>query len=274
MTFSDSQVELLSAKLDGAVVRTRSQGGRDLSYIEGWWAITEANRIFGFGEWTSEVESLQCVVNATQGSPNYQGGREGYLVAYTAHVIVTVGDQRHGDYGYGQGIDFNGNVGQAHESAVKEAVTDGLKRALRHWGSPFGLALYDKDQREVERAPAGKPAPGRRDAPADSDGVIPDSGRAMCHRHQAEWFKKGKMKSYAHPIDDSGSWCDMTRVLSEQLGDIVDRGAITNDEIGAIITGLYGVGAAFGTLQPAQQLAIVAEVSEATEKNDDDSLEF
>ena len=272
MTFSDNQVELLSAKLDGSVVKTREQSGRELSYIEGWHAIAEANRIFGFGEWTSEVESLQCVVNTAQGTHNFKG-ETGYLIAYTAHVVVTVGDQRHGDYGYGQGIDY-GNVGPAHESAVKEAVTDGLKRALRHWGSPFGLALYDKDQREVERAPAGKPAPGRRDAPADSDGVITDSGRAMCPIHQAEWFKKGKMKSYAHPIDDSGSWCDMTRVLSEQLGAIVERGAITNAEIGAVITGLYGAGAAFGGLQPAQQLAIVAEVSEATEKNDDDSLEF
>ena len=28
-----------------------------------------------------------------------------------------------------------------------------------------------------------------------------------CHEHNAPFFKKGKMKSYAHPIGDTGDWC-------------------------------------------------------------------
>ncbi len=39
--------------------------------------------------------------------------------------------------------------GQAHESALKEAETDAMKRALMTFGNPFGLALHDKAQRQV-----------------------------------------------------------------------------------------------------------------------------
>tara|TARA_Y100000310_G_scaffold328100_1_gene395641 strand:- start:30634 stop:31521 length:888 start_codon:yes stop_codon:yes gene_type:complete len=30
----------------------------------------------------------------------------------------------------------------------------------------------------------------------------------MCPLHQVEWFKKGKMKGFAHPIGDTGTWCN------------------------------------------------------------------
>jgi len=49
--------------------------------------------------------------------------------------------------GAGHGIDVD--LGQAHESALKEAETDAMKRALMTFGNPFGLALYDKAQRQV-----------------------------------------------------------------------------------------------------------------------------
>ena len=49
--------------------------------------------------------------------------------------------------GAGHGIDAD--LDQAHESALKEAETDAMKRALLTFGNPFGLALYDKQQRQV-----------------------------------------------------------------------------------------------------------------------------
>ena len=51
------------------------------------------------------------------------------------------------DVGAGHGYDVD--CGLAHESAIKEAVTDALKRALRTFGNPFGLALYDKSRENV-----------------------------------------------------------------------------------------------------------------------------
>jgi hypothetical protein len=49
------------------------------------------------------------------------------------------------------------DLGLAHESALKEAETDAMKRALMTFGNPFGLALYDKEQRNVAPPPATPP---------------------------------------------------------------------------------------------------------------------
>ena len=42
MGFSARQLLALRRKLDGRQVRTRQANGRELSYIEGWYAISEA----------------------------------------------------------------------------------------------------------------------------------------------------------------------------------------------------------------------------------------
>jgi recombination DNA repair RAD52 pathway protein len=48
MGFSVKQVKALRRNLDHRYIRTREANGRELCYIEGWYAISEANRIFGF----------------------------------------------------------------------------------------------------------------------------------------------------------------------------------------------------------------------------------
>ncbi|MCP9890992.1 RAD52 family DNA repair protein [Cyanobium sp. Aljojuca 7D2] len=131
-------------------VQTRSQAGRSLSYMEGWQAIAEANRIFGFDGWQRETIAVTCVAERerTLGSSN----RAGWGVTYTARVRIRVGEVIREGSGAGHGIDAD--LGQAHESAIKEAETDAMKRALMTFGNPFGLALYDKQQREVTSSAA------------------------------------------------------------------------------------------------------------------------
>jgi len=152
--FSPEQIAALSAPLDRAKVQTRSQAGRSLAYLEGWQAIAEANRIFGFDGWQRETVAVQCVAERerTLGSSN----RAGWGVTYTARVRIRVGDVIREGSGAGHGIDAD--LGQAHESAIKEAETDAMKRALMTFGNPFGLALYDKQQREVTSSSAPKSA--------------------------------------------------------------------------------------------------------------------
>ena len=58
--------------------------------------------------------------------------------------------------GSGAGHGFADTAGEAHESALKEAETDATKRALTTFGNPFGLALYDKEQRGVTRRLTGR----------------------------------------------------------------------------------------------------------------------
>jgi DNA recombination protein Rad52 len=146
--FSPEQIAALSAPLDRAKVKQREQGRAKVSYLEGWQAIAEANRIFGFDGWQRETIAVQCVAERerTLGSSN----RAGWGVTYTARVRISVGEVIREGSGAGHGIDAD--LGQAHESAIKEAETDSMKRALMTFGNPFGLALYDKQQREVSGA--------------------------------------------------------------------------------------------------------------------------
>ena len=58
MGFSAKQLQALRRNLDGRHIRTREANGRELSYIEGWFAISEANRIFGFDGWSRETRRI------------------------------------------------------------------------------------------------------------------------------------------------------------------------------------------------------------------------
>ena len=143
--FSTHQQHLLAAPLDRANVQYRNQSNRSFSYLEGWHVIAEANRIFGFDGWQRETIELKCVCERERNIG--RDGRTGWGVTYTAKVRIQVGAIIREGSGAGHGIDAD--LGQAHESALKEAETDAMKRALMTFGNPFGLALYDKQQRQV-----------------------------------------------------------------------------------------------------------------------------
>lgn len=143
------KIEELSKPLDPRHVAQRKQGGAQVSYIEGWHAIAEANRIFGFDSWSRETVSVTQVAQYERKIGRDQ--KDGWSVTYTAKVRVTVGDTIREGTGAGHGIGTD--LGECHESAIKEAETDAMKRALMTFGNPFGLALYDKTKANVQ-APA------------------------------------------------------------------------------------------------------------------------
>lgn len=145
MSFTQTQTDALAGPLSSSRVKTRKQSGRELSYIEGWWAIAEANRIFGFDGWTRETLKLECVSEHER--PIGFNKEPGWGVTYIAKVRVACGGVVREGCGTGHGIDRD--KGLAHESALKEAETDAMKRALMTFGNPFGLALYDKEQNGV-----------------------------------------------------------------------------------------------------------------------------
>jgi DNA recombination protein Rad52 len=147
MSFTDEQKKALSADLNRSHVKEREQAGRKLSYIEGWLAIAEANRIFGYDAWTRETFDVKCVAEKERKIGRPPNTRDGWSVSYIAKVRVTVDGVIREGIGSGHGIDAD--LGLAHESAIKEAETDAMKRALMTFGNPFGLALYDKGQTHV-----------------------------------------------------------------------------------------------------------------------------
>jgi len=152
MNWEDATKEL-SKPLGKAHVKDRVQGGRKVSFVEGWHAIAEANRIFGFDGWSRETVSITCVSERERAIGREQ--KPGWGVTYTAKVRVVVDGVAREGCGAGHGIDQD--LGQAHESAIKEAETDAMKRALMTFGNPFGLALYDKTQEHVADNPDAPP---------------------------------------------------------------------------------------------------------------------
>lgn len=136
MGFSAKQLKSLQRPLDPRVIKIRDHNGRQLSYIEGWHAVAEANRIFGFDKWNRETIDARCILN--------REARGQHLVVYSAKVRITVnaGNEIIIREGQGTGEAKDGSPGEIHDKALKSAETDATKRALATFGPPFGLSLY------------------------------------------------------------------------------------------------------------------------------------
>lgn len=152
MTFTTEQEAALKAPLDPKHVKKPSGSfGPKGDYIEGWHAINELNRIFGFDGWSYTIDLSRDALTEgkdSKGNPQWQA-------AYTCICTLTVGATVRQDVGFGSG--FAKMVGDAIEGATKEAATDALKRAARTFGNVFGLALYDKSRANVQAAPEPEP---------------------------------------------------------------------------------------------------------------------
>ena len=136
MGFSGKQLRALRRDLNAKSIRTRQANGRELCYIEGWHAIAEANRIFGFDGWDRETVESRCLMTReTRGT---------FLAVYAAKVRITV--RANGKTivreGHGSGEGRGTSPGETHDIALKGAETDATKRALATFGKPFGLSLY------------------------------------------------------------------------------------------------------------------------------------
>jgi DNA recombination protein Rad52 len=145
----DKATPLLQAKLDPANVKPAPKG-KFGSYVDGYHVVNEANRIFGEGNWSYEITRLQMVSEQTVSLKGGNGPYEQYRVGYLCCVKVCVGGTSYKEgAAVGSGVGSPLSMADHHESAVKEAETDALKRALRTYGNTFGLALYDKTQANV-----------------------------------------------------------------------------------------------------------------------------
>ena len=149
----------LERPIDPALVsHRRGRGGKTFSYIEGHVAIAEANRIFGFGGWAYELagdvtlREIETVDRST--------GEVTRTLAYSAPVRVTVpGAPPRTDIGFHAVTD---ETPDAHETAIKGCVTDGMKRALRSFGGRFGNSLYGEHPQAAHTGSADSLAPSLR----------------------------------------------------------------------------------------------------------------
>lgn len=174
--------EQLKAPLDPSAIKPPPQGKYG-EYVDGLHVIREANRIFGFDGWSYEVTRLELVCRIETQSGQI---RVGYLCAVK---VLVDGMYREGT-AVGNGAGKPENEADIHESAVKEAETDALKRAMRTFGNTFGLALYDKDKasREVARPMSTQEKVNAAKTVEDINGLIAEvsalnSSEATKHLH-------------------------------------------------------------------------------------------
>uniref|UniRef100_A0A2K6FEY4 DNA repair protein RAD52 homolog n=1 Tax=Propithecus coquereli TaxID=379532 RepID=A0A2K6FEY4_PROCO len=125
-------------------------GGQKVCYIEGHRVISLANEMFGYNGWAHSV---------TQQNVDFVDLNNGkFYVGVCAFVRVQLKDGcYHEDVGYGVSEGLKSKA-LSLEKARKEAVTDGLKRALRSFGNALGNCILDKDYlRSLNKLPRQLP---------------------------------------------------------------------------------------------------------------------
>lgn len=144
MTKTEIQKQL-DENIPQNVVCTRSQAGRELSYLETWYAIDRMNQVFGQGNWSYSTVKLDKVFEGEVEQASGKVFATSYIATVGVYALIDGKPTQFTDVGYGDGTDKK-NPGKAHELATKEAVSDGVKRAIKNFGRSMGLALYDKTQ--------------------------------------------------------------------------------------------------------------------------------
>lgn len=117
---------------------------RGLNHVEAYDVRTWLTRIFGFGGWSLETLALDVV---HQGPSKTHEGRDVWSVVYRAQVRLTVRDP-HGNalttFDDGAAGDAAlPTLGDAHDFAMKTALSQALKRVAVNLGDAFGLSLYN-----------------------------------------------------------------------------------------------------------------------------------
>jgi len=161
--FVDKQLQVLKYDIEPSRIKSRTKGNINLSYLEGFDLIETANKIFGHGNWSYSITSLDQVSQETNTNQNV-------VICYKAIVKLTVYNLDHSkniskeDVGFGTGIAKM--LSDAHEGGAKEAVTDSLKRSMRTLGNQFGNSLYDKSRNHKTQAQPSPQIPNNQPAPS------------------------------------------------------------------------------------------------------------
>lgn len=167
----EETIKILESDLSKDLVSWRDEpwAKTAIPYIKSFEVINQANKIFGFDGWSYRIVEM---TETSKVETENNSGKRGHVIGVSAHISVTVlfADGRQvirEDIGYGTGIDYSSmSEAKAYESAGKEAVSDGLKRALRTFGNQFANQLYDQAYvssiRDDKKSPATTQAPARK----------------------------------------------------------------------------------------------------------------
>jgi hypothetical protein len=137
---TEQQVGVLLSPISSKRVRNL----RGMSHLEAWDVRRQLIRIFGFEGFTIETQALELVHERETKA----GDRSRWTVVYRAQVRLTVKaiDGRpltvFEDAAAGDAVN-QPSIGDAHDLAMKTALSQALKRCVVNLGDQFGLSLYN-----------------------------------------------------------------------------------------------------------------------------------
>ena len=216
--------QALGQPLDPTLVSQRKgRGGRTFDYLEGHVVIDQANRIFGFGGWGYEL--VGDVALRTIETVDPQTGEVRTAKAYSAPVRVTVaGALPRTDTGFHPVTEDNLD---GHDTAIKAAVTDGMKRAFRSFGCQFGNGFYG-DQPPV--ANPSKAETNGRSAPSQANRRNGTQAQAGRNDSQVQTLRKRLMELAGEQGFDEAQ---VRAAVKRQKGKDIDD--LTAAEIGPLV---------------------------------------
>ncbi|XP_023284067.1 DNA repair protein RAD52 homolog isoform X2 [Seriola lalandi dorsalis] len=143
----------LRQRLGPEYISTRvAGGGQRVCYVEGHRVISLANEMFGYNGWSHSISQQNVdFVDLINGK---------FYVGVSAFIKVQLKDGSfHEDVGYGVSEGLKSKA-LALEKARKEAVTDGMKRALKCFGNALGNCILDKEYLlAINKIPKQPPPP-------------------------------------------------------------------------------------------------------------------
>ncbi|WP_051777668.1 Rad52/Rad22 family DNA repair protein [Streptomyces violaceorubidus] len=175
--FSPYQLRMLH----GGIHANRVRMLRGMAHLEAWDVRRQLIRVFGFGGFSIDTVSLDLVSERE----TKNGERSKWTIVYRAQVRLTLytPDGRKithfEDAAAGDAIN-QPSIGDAHDLAMKTAVSQALKRCAVNLGDQFGLSLYNNGSSDPvvhfsaahppqEWKPVEPPAPEPEDPPVQPE---------------------------------------------------------------------------------------------------------
>lgn len=144
MSLTDQQIATLLQPLHEGRVGQDPKGN---AHLEAWDVRRHLLRIFGWGGWSDEI--LTCdLVREVEIPPSQPNGKSRWTVVYRVTMRLTITDpagEQVAVFEDGACGDATNqpSLGDAHDQAMKTALSQALKRCAVNLGDQFGLSLYD-----------------------------------------------------------------------------------------------------------------------------------
>jgi hypothetical protein len=143
VTLTREQVDALLQPIAGARVKKKD----GMSHVEAYDVRRRLTNIFGFGGWSEELTDLTMLYEQSRPKGGQPDGEPTWRCSYRATVKLTIhatgAVYEESATGANWGWNNDGKRDEAHDFAIKMAVSQAIKRCAVNLGDQFGASLYN-----------------------------------------------------------------------------------------------------------------------------------